>query len=105
MDSPHGDARRRWREKSKDFKVDGNCDSCLWGLFAFGLYTADDPRIVATMEALRRKLWLATKTGGMARYEDDTCFRAGNEVTGNPWFISTLWLKQLLRGGPAGSVE
>lgn len=44
------------------------------------------------MEAVRQKLWLPTKTGGMARYEDDTYYRGGNDVTGNPWFISTLWL-------------
>jgi GH15 family glucan-1,4-alpha-glucosidase len=81
-----------YRMDGKDLKIDGNCDSSLWGLFAFGLYSADDPRVVATMEALRQKLWLATKTGGMARYEEDTYYRAGNEVTGNPWFISTLWL-------------
>jgi glucoamylase len=84
--------RMLYRDDGNDLRVDGICDSSLWGLFAFGLYTADDPRIVATMEALRQKLWLPTKTGGMARYEDDTYHRGGNDVTGNPWFISTLWL-------------
>jgi len=84
--------RMVYRNNGNDLKVDGICDSSLWGLFAFGLYTVDDPRIVATMEALHKKLWLETKTGGMARYEDDTYYRGGNDVPGNPWFISTLWL-------------
>ncbi len=72
--------------------VDGTCDSSLWGLFQFGVYRPEDPRITATMAALRQKLWVAGATGGMARYENDDYHRVGPEVTGNPWFISTLWL-------------
>jgi GH15 family glucan-1,4-alpha-glucosidase len=84
--------RMLYRNQKDDLKVDPSLDSSLWGLFAFGLYTADDGRMVATVEALRQKLWLSTKTGGMARYENDTYYRSGNDVTGNPWFVSTLWL-------------
>jgi GH15 family glucan-1,4-alpha-glucosidase len=73
-------------------EVDGACDSSLWGLYAFGLYKADDPRVAATVDALRRKLWVNTVTGGMARYEDDAYYRIGGDVTGNPWYITTLWL-------------
>ena len=72
--------------------VDGTCDASLWGLFAFGLYNAGDPRIDATMNTLREKLWVRTPVGGMARYENDQYQRASQEHPGNPWFISTLWL-------------
>jgi len=84
--------RMLYRGKKGDLKADGACDSSLCGLFAFGLYAADDHRMAATVDALRQKLWLPTKTGGMARYENDTYYRGGNDITGNPWFISTLWL-------------
>ncbi|RJO64131.1 MAG: hypothetical protein C4523_18875, partial [Myxococcales bacterium] len=84
--------RMLYNDQGDELKVDGACDSSLWGLFEFGVYSADDPRMAATMDGLRQKLWLSTKTGGMARYENDTYHRAADDVTGNPWFISTLWL-------------
>jgi GH15 family glucan-1,4-alpha-glucosidase len=68
----------------------------LWGLFAFGLYRADDLRLVATMTALREKLWVNTPIGGLARYENDDYHRVSRELPGNPWFICTLWLADYL---------
>jgi len=81
-----------YRDDSGELQVDGTCDSSLWGLFAFGLYTVEDPRIESTMEALERRLWVPTETGGMARYENDSYYQSDDHVPGNPWFISTLWL-------------
>jgi len=72
--------------------VDGTCDVSLWGLFSFGLYRADDPRIVATVATLKEKLWVGTPVGGMARYENDGYQRVSTELPGNPWFVATLWL-------------
>ena len=57
--------------KNGAIEVDGTCDASLWGLFAFGLYTADDPRIVSTMAALQNALLVKTRVGGIARYEND----------------------------------
>jgi GH15 family glucan-1,4-alpha-glucosidase len=88
--------RRIARMDDGHFEVDRTYDSSLWGLFAFGMYTPDDPRIKATMEALRERLWIKTKSGGMARYEMDEYYRVSQEVPGNPWFISTLWLADYL---------
>jgi len=79
-----------------ELEVDPTRDASAWGLFAFGLYSADDPRIVATMDDLKDKLWVQTSVGGMARYEGDRYQRASNEVPGNPWFICTLWLAEFL---------
>ena len=76
--------------------VDPSCDASLWGLFAFGRYSVDDPRIVSTMEALKEKLWLRTEVGGMARYEGDIYHQVSKEFPGNPWFICTLWLADYL---------
>jgi oligosaccharide amylase len=73
-------------------------DASLCGLFLFGMYEADDPRIVATMEALEDKLVVRTPVGGLARYEGDMYQRSvpadDANVPGNPWFVCTLWLAQ-----------
>ncbi len=84
------------RNQKGELEVDPTCDASLWGLFAFGLYGADDPRITATFSALREKLWVKTDVGGMARYEHDSYYRVSPEVPGNPWFICTLWLADYL---------
>ena len=84
------------READGTLLVDAVCDSSLWGLFAFGLYGPDDPRIETTMEALRRKLWINTKVGGMARYEGDGYHQENRAYPGNPWFLCTLWLADYL---------
>ena len=47
--------------------ADETLDASLWGLFAFGLYPADDPRIVSTFKAMEEKLSIRTSVGGMAR--------------------------------------
>jgi glucoamylase len=83
-------------DEKGELVVDGTCDASLWGLFAFGLYSAADPRITATFSALREKLWVGTSVGGMARYEGDAFYRVSQELPGNPWFVATLWLADYL---------
>ena len=80
------------RDATGNLVYDDTYDASLWGLFAFGLYDAADERIIATVKALRKKLWLDTEVGGMARYEGDTYHRDDLRFPGNPWFICTLWL-------------
>jgi GH15 family glucan-1,4-alpha-glucosidase len=79
-----------------ELAVDSTCDASLWGLFAFGLYSAADPRITTTFSALRERLWVGTSVGGMARYEGDAFYRVSQELPGNPWFVATLWLADYL---------
>jgi oligosaccharide amylase len=74
-------------------------DSSLFGLFYFGMFAADDPKIVSTMEAVRGRLWCQTPVGGIARYEDDYYYKVSQDiekVPGNPWFICTMWYAQWL---------
>jgi len=97
-------SRHLWREELGRFcrmlavngkgeqEIDATCDASLWGLYAFGLYRADDPRIEATISTLRERLWIRTPVGGMARYENDDYQRVSGDLPGNPWFIPTLWL-------------
>ena len=74
---------------------DATLDASLAGLFQFGLVSAGDPRMVATMEAVEQRLWCRTPVGGVARYEDDYYYQVSRDIAnvpGNPWFICTLWL-------------
>src|SRR5205814_2286993 len=53
------------------YTLDMTPDSSLYALFAFGPLSARDPRVAATMEAVRSRLWVRTHVGGMARYQND----------------------------------
>lgn len=84
-------------DKGSDHSMDMVMDSSLVGLWAFGLFEADDPLIVRTMEAMRHRLWIQSDVGGMARYENDYYHQVSDDtekIPGNPWFICTLWLGQ-----------
>lgn len=73
---------------------DHTLDASLSGIFMFGALAADDPRVIRTMEAVREGLMVRTLVGGLARYTGDWYFRRGEEIPGNPWIITTLWLAQ-----------
>jgi len=75
--------------------VDETVDASLFGIYKFHLFEAEDPRVVSTMRAVEQKLWVKTRVGGVARYENDYYHRVSNDIAavpGNPWFICTLWL-------------
>lgn len=81
--------------KSGDqIEIDSTVDASLYALFAFGAYPADDHRVKNTMEQVYQKLWCNLPSGGLARYENDIYHRKRPDITGNPWFITTLWLAQ-----------
>jgi oligosaccharide amylase len=73
---------------------DPTVDSSVYGVFEFGLLPPDDPRVVASMEAVEERLWCKTPVGGIARYEGDSYQRIRQDpnVPGNPWILCTLWL-------------
>ena len=81
-----------YRNSTGSLEVDLTRDASIWGLFAFGLYSATDPKIIATMLDLKEQLWVKTGVGGMARYENDYYHQVSKDVPGNPWFVCTLWL-------------
>ena len=77
------------------FEVDETIDASLYAIYKFHLFEADDPRVESTMRAVEQKLWVKTRVGGVARYENDYYHRVSSDVAsvpGNPWFICTLWL-------------
>ncbi len=80
------------------YAADMTADSANYALFALGAMSADDPIVVAEMEALRQRLGVQTPIGGFARYEKDYYHQIEREKTtevpGNPWLICTLWQAQ-----------
>lgn|GEM_PF-1008774 len=70
--------------------VDEVVDVSLLGLaYPFGVVAADEPRMAATIDAVRTRL--ATRDDGLLRYEGDTY------IGGNPWVLARLWLGLTLR--------
>jgi len=89
----------RMVNKTEDGKwdVDTTLDASLVGLWQFGMYAPDDPKIITTMQAIQQQLWIKTNVGGVARYTDDHYHQVSQDlanVPGNPWFICTLWLAE-----------
>ncbi len=79
------------------WEVDETVDASLVGLWQFGMYPPDDPKIVPTMQAIREQLWVKTNVGGVARYTNDHYHQVSQDIAnvpGNPWFICTLWLAE-----------
>jgi GH15 family glucan-1,4-alpha-glucosidase len=73
---------------SRDLTVDSSASA----VFLYGGFDASDEVVEGTMNSILNKLWIRTNVGGLARYENDEYQRVSREVTGNPWFICTLWL-------------
>ncbi|MBM2827176.1 MAG: glycoside hydrolase family 15 protein, partial [Dehalococcoidia bacterium] len=79
------------------FEKDLVPDSSILAVSKFGMFEADDPKVVSTASALRETLWCGTSVGGMARYQGDKYFkldRSGPGTPGNPWLLCTMWLAQ-----------
>lgn len=92
-------ARMINRTPDGEWEIDAVIDASLVGLWQYGMYAPDDPKIIATMQAIKDRLWVKTKVGGVARYENDNYHQVSQEiedVPGNPWFITTLWLAEWL---------
>jgi GH15 family glucan-1,4-alpha-glucosidase/ferredoxin len=77
------------------WEVDSTIDASLFAVYKFHAFEANDPRVVSTMDAVAKNLWVNTPVGGVARYQNDTYHRAASDkraVPGNPWFVCTIWM-------------
>jgi GH15 family glucan-1,4-alpha-glucosidase len=85
------------RRPDGSWEVDATIDAALVGLWYFGMFAPDHPKVVATMQSVRDRLSVKTHVAGLARYENDAYYQVSQDiqnVPGNPWFICTLWLAQ-----------
>lgn len=74
------------------YEADTTIDASMFGAFYFGVFDAKDEMVVKTMKSIEQHLWVDTKIGGVARFQNDGYVRVTEQATGNPWFICTLWL-------------
>jgi GH15 family glucan-1,4-alpha-glucosidase len=94
----YDESRRRFYRQitvshSGEIAADPTIDASLAGLYLFGMFEADDPKIVSTMEQVVSRLTIKTDVGGVARYENDYYFQVSKDVEkvpGNPWINCTL---------------
>lgn len=68
--------------------------SSLYGAYTFGLYSADGDEIKSSIVTVEDMFDINNGALGLPRYEDDDYRRASSGVTGNYWFITSLWLAQ-----------
>jgi GH15 family glucan-1,4-alpha-glucosidase len=73
-------------------KLDPTIDASLYGIFAFGMYSAQDEKASQTMDQVFETLEI---NGGIGRYENDLFF-SQDGTTRNSWFVTTLWKAQYL---------
>jgi GH15 family glucan-1,4-alpha-glucosidase len=71
---------------------DTTIDSSVSTVFAYEVLDPKDFRVKNTMEALANSLRVNVGVGGLARYQNDRYRRVSPDISGNPWFVSTLRL-------------
>lgn len=84
-------------EKDGSFNLDLTVDASIYAPFYFGVFEPDDEKIINTMMAVKKNLWVNTPVGGIARYREDKYHKVSDDIEnipGNPWFICTLWIAQ-----------
>jgi GH15 family glucan-1,4-alpha-glucosidase len=70
--------------------------SAVFGAYLFGLFDSDSHEVASSIETLQDTFSFSVEQPGLPRYENDPYRREGSDVTGNWWYISTLWHAQYL---------
>lgn len=92
-------AKMIYQNPDNSWEVDQTIDASISGLWQFGMYSPEDPKIKSSMQTVRERLWVNTAVGGVARYKNDGYHQVSQDidnVPGNPWFIPTLWVAEWL---------
>ena len=75
----------------KDATID---TSSVFGAFMFGLFAADSREITTSIATVRNVFGSSDTVLGLPRYEDDNYRRERSDITGNWWFIASMWMAQ-----------
>ncbi len=67
--------------------------SSIYGIFAYGVLSVDDPLVKTCIDTIESKLRIHTGIDGVPRYVGDRYYTQTGDVA-NPWYITTLWLAQ-----------
>lgn len=68
--------------------------SSVFGAYIFGLFDSKSHEILDSIETIKQLFGINDGEIGLPRYENDDYRRESHEITGNKWFITSLWLAQ-----------
>lgn len=91
---------KKYYRKSILLKKDGTLEyddtldsSSPYAFLAFTTHKLDQ-EVKDTYDAIQKRLFNSSPSGGVPRYENDKYFLNAKKFLGNPWIICTLWLAQ-----------
>lgn len=76
---------------TKDSTIDV---SAIFGVFMYGLFDTDSDELQASIKTMKERFNVLDDEPGLPRYENDDYRRSDASVTGNWWYITTLWYAQ-----------
>lgn len=80
--------------------------SSIFGAFMFGLFDTNGTELTSSVETMIDRFNLLDDEPGIPRYENDNYRRTDDSVTGNWWYITTLWHAQyLMEKGDTGAAK
>jgi len=68
--------------------------SSIYGAYAFGLFAPDSNEIKSSIATIEQMFGNNGEVIGLPRFQDDDYRRSSPGITGNYWFITSLWLAQ-----------
>jgi len=68
--------------------------SSVFGAFMYGLFPVGSEQLQASIATLSNTFGIDAGQIGLPRYQNDNYRRVSNEVTGNWWPVTTLWMAQ-----------
>jgi len=81
--------------KNGEIIKDGTVDcSSVFGSFMFGLFPSTSNEVTSAVESVKELFGVNQGAIGLPRYENDDYRRSNQDITGNWWFITSLWLAQ-----------
>jgi GH15 family glucan-1,4-alpha-glucosidase len=78
---------------TKDPTIDA---SSIFGSFMYGLFDSESPEMLSSVATMMSTFELLDDEPGIPRYENDNYRRESTAITGNWWFITTLWHAQYM---------
>lgn len=81
--------------KDGELKKDGTIDvSSIFGSFMFGLFSGTGSEMTAAVDTAVELFGMNNGAKGLPRFENDDYRRVDLNITGNVWFVTSLWLAQ-----------
>lgn len=78
-----------------ELQKDGTIDvSSIFGSFIFGLFSGNGTELSTSVETAVELFGMNNGAKGLPRFENDDYRRVDPNITGNVWFVTSLWLAQ-----------